>query len=48
MDGILVKGASDANAKIGSLQVGDVLMLKVERNGRSEDVRITAREQPSN
>jgi serine protease Do len=47
MDGIPVKGAADANAKIHSLRVGDRLELTVERDGRSTRIVITAREQPS-
>lgn len=38
MDGIPVKGAGDANAKIGSLKVGDTLSLRVYRNGRYLDI----------
>ena len=37
MDGVPVKGAGDANAKIGSLKVGDYLSLRVWRNGREFD-----------
>ena len=47
MDGIAIKGASDANAKIHSLQVGDRLVLTVERDGRSAEVTVVAREQPN-
>ena len=47
MDGIAVKGASDANAKIHSLQVGDRLELTVERDGQTGTVTLVAQEQPN-
>ena len=47
MDGIPVKGATDARAKIRSLKVGDVLRLVVERDGRSLTLDIKALENPS-
>ena len=47
MDGIPVIGASDANAKIRSLKVGDKLRLRVNRDGRLLSLEIEAKEQPS-
>jgi serine protease Do len=47
MDGIPVKGATDANAKIHSLRVGDRLEVSVERDGQAMRVEIVARESPS-
>jgi serine protease Do len=47
MDGVRVVGASDANAKLHALKVGDVLHLKVLREDRSLDIDVTAKEQPS-
>ena len=46
MDGIPVKSANDANAKINSLRVGDRLQVKIERNGRTTTVEVVAKEQP--
>lgn len=46
MDGIPVRRASDANAKIRSLKVGDTLTLKIIRGDRTLVVTVTALEQP--
>ncbi len=46
MDGLALRGASDANAKIRSLQVGERLELSVEREGRRLVITITAADRP--
>lgn len=42
MDGIPVRSAADANAKIRSLKVGDILTLDIYRDGRAMQVKIRA------
>ena len=46
VDGRAIRDSGDARLAISGAQIGDTMKLKIEREGKTRDVRLTLREEP--